>query len=384
MMTKPGIGRAVAVGIILGLAGCAVLLGSNNDGTIRRSLAATPPKLKNVRQETKNTKAAPATRGRSLQDDQDILPPNVISRQDMGAEVWLINQPKCGTGTLLGSLVASMDCEEYPYRSTKVADQVQQIHTYGCNNDNILTVTHTPESAMALRMELQAQRAAQNQDAGKCVVISSIRDPHDSIPSLWFWMNRDRYCEGLQSKKEVLDEYQTWLRTPKDELKEKYSKSTPHESLQTTAELLSMFGVPRANEALLQVLRQLAADGHTVIDAPTDGIWASCSLLLLQIDWQKGSVDHITRSLDVYGVEGTQVYIGNDNKSNCPKSEENYRHVKAYELGDGTIDYLSVDNPELKAGMTYYKEFQNFRVLEAALEGQSSQSLAKQMFDHHQ
>ena len=181
----------------------------------------------------------------------------------------------------------------------------------------------------------------------------------------------------------MLNEYQEWLQTPKGELKELYGgKATPHESLDVTAQLLSMFGVPRTNEALLEVLRQLAADGHTVIDPPTDGIWAGCSLLVLQIDWQKGSFDHITRGLDTHGVEGTEVIIGNDNKSNCPKSQENYSHVKAYELGDGLIDHLSAENPELKAGMTYYREFENFMTLQAALEGQTTQSLAKQMFGH--
>lgn len=157
---------------------------------------------------------------------------------------------------------------------------------------------------------------------------------------------------------------------------EQYAKETPHESLDVTAQVLSMFGVPRTNEALLRVLRQLTADGHTVIDAPNDGVWAGCSLLLLQIDWEKGSMDHIERHLDAYAVEGTQVQMGNDNKSNCPKSEELYRHIKEYELGDGIIDHLSADNPELKAGMTYYKEFHNFKKMAAAQDGQSAQSLA--------
>ena len=190
MPTKHSIGRTVVVGVILGLAGCAVLLRSG-DSTIRRSLASTPNRPKNVRQMTKNTKAASGAR--SLQYDQDLSSSSAITRRDEGAEVWLINQPKCGTGTLLTSLVASMDCEEY--QSTKVADQsTQQIHTYGCNNNNVLTVTHTPENAVALRMEMKAQKAARNEDAGKCVVVTSIRDPHNSIPSLWFWMNRER-CE---------------------------------------------------------------------------------------------------------------------------------------------------------------------------------------------
>jgi len=179
-------------------------------------------------------------------------------------------------------------------------------------------------------------------------------------------------CEGRQTKEQVLDEYKTWIRTTKDDLREQYgSFVTPHESLDVTAQVLSMFGVPRTNEALLGVLRQLAADGHTVIDAPNDGAWAGCSLLLLQIDWEKGGMDQLTRHLDAYAVEGTQVHMGNDNKSNCPRSEELYRHVKEYELGDDIIDHLSADNPELKAGMTYYKEFLNLRKMAATQNGQS-------------
>ena len=185
MPTKHSIVRTVAAGVVIGLVGCAVFLLSG-DSTIRRSLASTPPPPKNVRQVMKGAEAALGAR--SLQYDQDSSSPGVITRQDTGAEVWLINQPKCGTGTLLTSLAASMYCEEEP---TKVADQ---IHTWICNNSNALMVTHTPENAMALRMERQANKAARNDDSGKCVVVTSIRDPHNSIPSLWFWMNRER-CE---------------------------------------------------------------------------------------------------------------------------------------------------------------------------------------------
>ena len=185
MPTKHSIVRTVAAGVVIGLVGCAVFLRSG-DSTIRRSLASTPPQAKNVRQVIEG--AVAETRTRSLQYDQDLSSPGVITRQDTGAEVWLINQPKCGTGTLLTSLAASMYCQEQP---TKVSDQ---IHTWICNNSNALMVTHTPENAMALRMERQANKAARNEDSGKCVVVTSIRDPHNSIPSLWFWMNRER-CE---------------------------------------------------------------------------------------------------------------------------------------------------------------------------------------------
>ena len=388
MAPKPTLGRTVAIGVVLGLAGCAVLLGSN-DGAMQRSLSATQERAARSLQYDMNDD--------QYADPDEFLAGNIISEQDAGAEVWLINQPKCGTGTLLTSLVDSMDCKEDKIYATmgeyvgsaqlsalNINPKDHQFHTYKCANQNQLVFTHTPKNAMALRMEYQARKVKQNQDAGKCVVVSAIRDPHDSIPSLWFWMNRERLCEGRQRKEKVLDKYKRWLQTPKDDLKEQYGKETPHESLVTTAGVLRMFGVPRTNEALLEVLRQLAADGHTVIDAPNDGVWAGCSLLLLQVDWEKGSMEHVERHLGAYAVDGTNVIMGNDNKSNCPKSEELYRHIKEYELGDGIIDHLSADNPMLKAGMTYYKEFHNFRKLAAALEGQSPQSLARQMFGHNQ
>ena len=218
MTPKPTLGkcRTVAIGFVLGLAGCVVLLGSNDDGAIRRSLAATPSK----KEETK----ADRSLRYNMNDDKDtkntvrrLLDQYVISGQDTGAEVWLVNQPKCGTGTLLISLVTSLVCdpEEENWNATlgdyeaisEYVDSTQlsaldilpdnnQFCTYDCANENHLVFTHTPRNAMALRMEYQSRKAEQNQDAGKCVVVSAIRDPHGSIPSLWFWMNRER-CEFL-------------------------------------------------------------------------------------------------------------------------------------------------------------------------------------------
>lgn len=211
MTPKPNIGRTVAIGAVLSLAGCAVLLGSN-DGAMRRSLAATPSTPKSVRQETK----ADRSLRYNMHDDKytkatfrRLIDQYVISGQDAGAEVWLVNQPKCGTGTLLTSLVDSMDCMKEKNVDATMGEYVSstqllsalnihpredQFHTYDCANHNHLTFTHKPENAMGLRMEYQSRKAEQNQDAGKCVVVSAVRDPHGSIPSLWFWMNRER-CE---------------------------------------------------------------------------------------------------------------------------------------------------------------------------------------------
>ena len=208
MAPRPNLGRTVAIGVVLGLAGSAVLLGSNN-GAMQQSLAATPA-TPNVRQETE---AAARSLQYDMNDDEydnpdEFLAANVISVQDAGAEVWLINQPKCGTGTLLTSLIDSMDCMEEENSDATMGDHVgatqlsaldispgnTQFHTYDCANQKQLTFTHTPRNAMALRMEYQARKAEQHQDAGKCVVVSAIRDPYGSIPSLWFWMNRER-CE---------------------------------------------------------------------------------------------------------------------------------------------------------------------------------------------
>ena len=226
MAPKPTLGRTVAIGAVLGLAGCAVLLGSN-DGAMRRSLAATPSTPKSVRQETK----ADRSLRYNMNDDkytQDtfrrLIDQYVISGQDEGAEVWLINQPKCGTGMLLISLVTSLYCdrEEENWNATLGdyaaikeyvdSDQLSaldilpdnnQFCTYDCANHNHLTFTHTPKNAMALRMEYQSRKAEQDQDAGKGVVVSAVRDPHGSIPSLWFWMNRER-CEFFSGWERVI------------------------------------------------------------------------------------------------------------------------------------------------------------------------------------
>ena len=214
MAHKPTIGKTVAIGAVLGLAGCSVLLGSNDDAMHQRSLATTPSK-KNVRQETAARSLQFGMNNDEYADPDEFLADNLISGQDTGAEVWLINQPKTGTGTLLTSLVQSLHCNhgaenfdatmgdyvairEYvgsaQLSALNILPDNNHFCTYDCANQNHLTFTHTPKNAMALRMEYQSRKAEQNQDAGKCVVVSAVRDPHGSIPSLWFWRHRAR-CE---------------------------------------------------------------------------------------------------------------------------------------------------------------------------------------------
>ena len=78
MAHKPTIGKTVAIGAVLGLAGCAVLLGSNDDAMHQRSLATTPSK-KNVRQETAARSLQFGMNNDEYADPDEFLADNLIS-----------------------------------------------------------------------------------------------------------------------------------------------------------------------------------------------------------------------------------------------------------------------------------------------------------------
>ena len=262
-----------AAAVLSSLAALVCLIGSSdindNDALHNRSLRA-----------LRNSLAVSPTYARS----KNVVNPKV----DRNAQVWVINQPKTGTGTLLKSLISSMSCSDENSGGIPKGSG----WTFDCPNRNVLLGTHDLETANEKRrsmlQEAKALSAGGNSgtgNEGKCMVVTNVRDPHDSIPSLWFWMNRDRYCDGLQSKDEVLTEYLEWVNMDRGQIDAKFHGKAPypHDSLKKFAGVLEMFGVSPSSGDFLQTLTSLASDGHVVIESPYDdldeSLWAGCSLL---------------------------------------------------------------------------------------------------------
>ena len=123
-------------------------------------------------------------------------------------------------------MIESFDCKDNYGQDTV---QHLQLKSTSCRNDVTLKFTHHPHDAKAFKDLIDSDRRRiahltmgqslpddsyiyDLSQRGKCFVITSIRDPINAIPSLFFWINRERYCDGTQSKEEVLAEYVDWLR----------------------------------------------------------------------------------------------------------------------------------------------------------------------------
>lgn len=280
-----------------------------------------------------------------------------------------------GTGTLLASMIESFDCKDNYGQDTV---QHLQLKSTSCRNDVALKFTHHPHDAKAFKDLIDSDRRRiahltmgqslpddsyilDLSQRGKCFVITSVRDPIHTIPSLFFWINRERYCDGAQSKEEVLAEYVDWLRNTKstDPL-----GTAPQTSFRTTSELLQMFGIGR--EGFRHTLDRLADDGHVVLPGPSHryDTWYGCTLLLLQVDWEHG-FDHMTTNINqLDGIDDVTLALANDMEHKCPASEELHRAVKEYELSEEMLQHLARNNPELWDGIMYYRHFHEKRSLE--------------------
>ena len=61
-----------------------------------------------------------------------------VSGESHGAEVWVINQPKSGTGAMQGSVQMAWKCG---------ANKKKGMIEYPCPNDSVLYRTHQPKAA---------------------------------------------------------------------------------------------------------------------------------------------------------------------------------------------------------------------------------------------
>ena len=282
-------------------------------------------------------------------------------------------------------MIQSFDCKDNYGMDT--VDHLQ-LKSTSCRNDVALKFTHHPHDAKAFKELIDSDRRRiahltigqslpdesyiyDLSQRGKCFVITAIRDPIGTIPSLFFYNNRERYCDGTQSKEEVLAEYVTWLRNTKSTMP---LGMAPQTSFQTTSELLEMFGIGR--EEFRPTLDRLADDGHVVLPGPKYRYetWYGCTLLLLQVDWERG-YDQLTTNINqLDGIDEVTLALANDMGHMCPASEELHQAVKDYELSEEMLRHLSQNNPELWDGIEYYRHFHEMR----SREDQAKQEEAKE------
>jgi len=176
----------------------------------------------------------------------------------------------------------------------------------------------------------------------RCVVVTAVRNPLLSIPSRFFENNQKIFCDGTQSKEEIIKEYEKFLSGP-----------FPINQVQTTAQVLRAFGAKNISEAM----ELLSEEGYTFLNQPEEnGPWAGCELLFLQIDYDERN-SNIDKGLD-HAVEGVKMIQNTGRVGHCPNAEENYHVVQKYRITDEQIDMFSMTNPDFRDVLTYYRNRQ--------------------------
>lgn len=256
--------------------------------------------------------------------------------------IWIVNQPKCGTGTLERSVLWGLDCEltdggEFKDDMPKL-DYKTRFHVCPAHNKTFFR-TH---SRLTSRMKehVNGVMEAMGTKPERCVVMTAVRDPLLSIPSLFFEANKVKYCEGEQTKEEIVEAYEKFL---------KGSRGPPRQA-ETTAAVLRDFGVTD----ILGAMERLSEEGYAFFDQPDgDSPWAGCELLFLQIDY-----DVSNSNLDAglgRAIEGLKLQSVPSREELCPKAVDNYHALVNHEIREEHIDRFAKRNPEMRDIITYYK-----------------------------
>ena len=249
-----------------------------------------------------------------------------------GADIWVINQPKSGTGFLVSTVEKATMCQN---KEVEVGDQIR---SYECEEGGTRIIrTHEPSAASKLRRHEIARSGEK-----ECLVVSGIRDPHLSIPSLFFEYNKERFCNGDQTKDEIIVEYEDWLR----------KSVKPRQQMQTTSELTKAFGITDFPHAL----DEMNQSGFSLFKGPADTTspWSGCELLLVQLDFEESN-ENIAKGLSTL-LNVDVVPAAHPSRTDlCPDAADNYKALKEYELTDDLVNTLSNDNPELRQGVNYYR-----------------------------
>eukprot|EP00568_Trieres_chinensis_P013752 CAMPEP_0183296314 /NCGR_PEP_ID=MMETSP0160_2-20130417/3925_1 /TAXON_ID=2839 ORGANISM="Odontella Sinensis, Strain Grunow 1884" /NCGR_SAMPLE_ID=MMETSP0160_2 /ASSEMBLY_ACC=CAM_ASM_000250 /LENGTH=334 /DNA_ID=CAMNT_0025457917 /DNA_START=94 /DNA_END=1098 /DNA_ORIENTATION=+ len=272
-----------------------------------------------------------------------LSPEHKLGRNDAGT-IWIINQPKCGTGSLEWSVWDGLGCElsdgaAYEAKMPKLGHQTQTRY-FDCPNDKKLFRSHSAGEANLVKGVVDEVMEGEGTKPDRCLVVTAVRDPRLSIPSRFFETKKKTYCHGKQSRDQVLGEYDRFLST----------SNMPSKQAETTAHMLRLFGVTDIRAAM----EQLTGRGYAFFDGPDpEGPWAGCELLFLQIDYEESN-----QNLDVgldHGIEGVTMHQNTKREDQCPKAADNYHAMIEHGISQEHIDRYAETNPEIRDIIAYYK-----------------------------
>jgi len=251
------------------------------------------------------------------------------------ATIWIVNQPKCGTTSLTTSIKSALHCqphEKWPstekvYSDCPGGQKVFWFH--GKIIENVKKIVDKDMDQVGTKPD-------------RCIAITAVRNPFTLIPSRFFHDNKERFCDGAQSKEEILEEYKEYLLGP-----------MPSRQVATTAYMLRAFGA----QNILEAMQLLSENGYAFLNRPKEnGPWAGCELLFLQIDYNESN-SNLNKGLNL-AVEGAKMITRNVRIEECPKAEDNYHALRNYRIPDEQIDVFAKTNQDFHDVITYYKNQQ--------------------------
>jgi len=333
-----------AAGCLVLMAAGALLLSNNATNEVSGSLRTEGEKIKSrsVKKAKEANKAAKpmGTKRRVEKVDTAEKLEHKIGADDAGM-IWIVNQPKCGTGSLEQSVSRNLKCKQVD-GVTYGEDMPAKPKTrfFDCPGEKKLFRSHWPETAGEIKQIADAHLESKGKKPEKCIVITAVRNPELSIPSRFFEPHKVDWCDGLQSKEEVTEAYEKYLET----------SGTPQTQADTTASMLKAFGVMD----IVGAMEQLTDTGYAFFDEPEeDGPWAGCELLFLQIDYEENN-KNLDRGLD-YAVEGVTMLQNMKREEQCPMAADNYHTLIEHGVAEHHIDRYSESNPEIRELITYYR-----------------------------
>lgn len=236
----------------------------------------------------------------------------------------------------------SLDCKLYA--------EEEKTRFFDCGNNKMFFRTHFADSATTVKTLFDLWNSMDKNRAGRCVAISAVRNPLESIPSRFFQSHRE-LCNGSQPLEDVLQMYEDYLASP-------LSAS----QVLTIADVLRIFAGKDVD--LYQALTKLSENGVAFFnEAEESSPWAGCELVVVQIDHDEDgmNVDH-TMGVLFPGEFDPAL----SRPELCPNAIENIEAIYNYELTDQHLDGFAQNNPEMRDLFRYYKENPNRTPAQAA------------------
>ena len=276
--------------------------------------------------------------GNYLRFSRYLLAAESSANSTVGTDIWVINQPKSGTGFLVSTALGAT-----PSQGDKCSAKKEgQIWTYDCPQESRVFRTHDASEAIKFRTNEASQAALGGKKERSCFVVSGVRDPHLSIPSRFFESNKDRLCDGHRAEEEVIGEYVDWLR----------SSDEPRLQMHTTSELVKGFDIQDFPHAL----NGMYQSGYALFKGPSDTTspWNGCELLLVQLDFEENN-NNIAKGLRTLLNHDVKPAEYPSRTDLCPNAAGIYNALQEYELTDDLLRILAKYNPELRQGLNYYR-----------------------------